>query len=79
MIEPVLLERKEGYTITLTNFTGKKQKNIVLEFTPPGMAQIEKIFSPFGKLNVSKSKGKFLIRIPEIDKFFCVVVQKTNQ
>jgi len=78
LIEAVLLERKDGYTITLTNFTEKKQKNFVLEFAPPENKRIEKIFSPFGKLSVSKSKEKFIIRIPEIDKFHCVVVQETT-
>ncbi|MCM8822689.1 MAG: hypothetical protein NC831_07780 [Candidatus Omnitrophica bacterium] len=42
LVEAVLLERKNGVTITLTNFSGKKQKNIIVEFVPPEGITVKK-------------------------------------
>lgn len=53
----------------------KKQKNLVVEFTPPYNSKIVKIFSPYYKVGVSKTDKKFVIKIPEIDKFSCIVVE----
>ncbi|MCX7704971.1 MAG: hypothetical protein N2115_01770, partial [bacterium] len=75
LIEGVLLERKDGYTITLTNFSMQKQKNVVVEFIPPEHSKIKNIFSPYGRIEVSKKGEGFTIRIPEIDKFYCLVAE----
>ncbi|HOK80911.1 MAG TPA: beta-galactosidase trimerization domain-containing protein, partial [bacterium] len=73
LVESVLLERKEGYTITLTNFSMKKQKNVTVEFIPK--KNVKKVFSVFDKISVTKVGEKFVIRIPEIDKFYCIVAE----
>ncbi|MCM8759498.1 MAG: beta-galactosidase trimerization domain-containing protein [Candidatus Omnitrophica bacterium] len=76
LVEGVLLERKDGYVITLTNFSMKKQKNITVEFFPPQGYCVKKIFSPYGKIGIDRSGEKFIIKIPEIDKFHCIVFEQ---
>jgi len=71
----VLLKKDNYYVITLTNFSMKKQKNITVEFIPPDGTKITKVFSPYGKIKVSKSGEKSVIKIPEINKFYCIVAQ----
>lgn len=78
LIEGVLLERENGYTITLTNFSMQKQKNVFVKFTPPADKVVKKIFSPYGKLGISKAGEELIIKIPEIDKFDCVIIECVN-
>ncbi|HOC02777.1 MAG TPA: beta-galactosidase trimerization domain-containing protein [bacterium] len=75
LVEGVLLKKDNYYVITLTNFSMKKQKNITVEFIPPDGTKITKVFSPYGKIKVSKSGEKSVIKIPEINKFYCIVAQ----
>lgn len=75
LVEGVLLKKDRYWVITLTNFSMKKQKNLVVEFNPPLESKIVKIFSPFCKISVSKIGEKFVIKIPEIDKFNCIVAE----